>query len=377
MKKIGIITFHNSYNCGSMLQSYALQKYLNNKNIDNEIIDFSNEGQKYLYSVFCKNTSLKNILKNILVFPYYKKLSFNNEKYEQFKNANFKLSERIDDSKKLTDDNYSGVVAGSDQIWNITIEDFDNAYFLSWVKHAKKIAYAPSFGAKNILDYASNPQEYIDFLNSFNALSIRENNGKKWIKKLIGKDVEVLIDPTLLLDSKEYNVLLDNSCLPKKDYIFFYCPTFNIDICKFVKKISNKYKLPVIAWSAKSYYIKGIYRFGFKLPKYENPSVYLSLIKNATLVFTTSFHGTIFSTIYRKQFFTIKNGGMYGNDDRVLTLINSLGISDRLISYQFNEKFDYMKKVDYSKYEKKLPILKEKASKFIKDNIEVIYENTK
>lgn len=377
MKKVGIITFHNSYNCGSMMQAYALQNYLNKQGVANEIVDFSNEGQRELYSVFSKNNSLKKFIKNIIIFFHKNKITKNNSKYEEFKNNNLKLSKTYSTSENLNDNDYSIVVTGSDQVWNITIQDFDKAYFLNWVTNSYKVAYAPSFGARNILDYASQPQEYADFLNSFDALSIRENNGKKWIKDLIGKDVEVLIDPTLLLDSIEYDNLLDDCCLPKSDYIFLYCPSFDIDICRFIKKVSDKYNLPVIAWSAKSYYVKGIYRFGFKLPKYENPSVYLSLIKNAKLVFTTSFHGTIFSTIYRKNFFTIKNGGMYGNDDRVLTLVRSLDIEDRLIPYEFDENFDYMKKTDYSGYEKTLPNLQKKAYKFINENIEVIYENSK
>ena len=65
MKKIGIITFHNSYNCGSMLESYAIQKYLQKQKLENEIIDFSNNGQKKIYSILFKNSSIKNIIKNI------------------------------------------------------------------------------------------------------------------------------------------------------------------------------------------------------------------------------------------------------------------------------------------------------------------------
>lgn len=377
MKKVGVITFHNSYNCGSMMQAYALQKYLFRKNIDNEIVDFSNEGQRELYSVFSKNKNLKSIIKNILIFPHRKGIYFNNSKYEEFKQNNLKLSRKIENSQELTDKDYNVVVAGSDQIWNITIQDFDKAYFLDWVKLARRVAYAPSFGAKNILTNTQNPNEYVKYLMNFNALSIRENNGKKWIKELIGKEVETLIDPTLLLNASDYENLIDNSCVPQEDYIFFYCPSFDVNISKFVDKISKKYDLPVIAWSAKSYYVKGIKRFGFELPKYENPSAYLALIKNAKLIFTTSFHGTIFSTIFRKKFYTIKNGGMYGDDDRVLTLMNSLKIMDRLIPYEFDDNYDYLKDVNYSEYETLLPKLQKKAEKYINDNIGVYYENSK
>lgn len=369
MKKIGIITFHNSYNCGSMLESYAIQKYIQYKGIECEIINFSNEGQKDLYRIMKKNNSLKNIIRNCILLPHKKKLEFSNSKYELFKKNNFKLSKEYTHANDI-EDYYDIVVAGSDQIWNITIKDADDAYFLNWVKNAKKVAYAPSFGAKKISNYTSDVNKYVEFLKSFNALSVREKNGQKWIKELTNIDVPVLIDPTLLFDSSEYDKIIDKEYkLPQKEYIFFYCPQFNVEICKFVKKVSKKYNLPVIAWSAKSYYLKGINRFGFELPEYESPSVYLKLIKNAKLIFTTSFHGSIFSTIYRKNFYTIKNGEMYGDDDRVITLLESLKMEERLIPFEFNDKFDYIQDINYEKYDENIKKLKEKANSYIEKNI--------
>lgn len=366
--KIGIITFHNSYNCGSMLESYAIMKYLRNNKYNAELIDFSTEGQRKLYNTFFQNNSVKNVLKNIIIAPHKKRIDYNNLKYEEFKNKNFVLSHKIidNDFSKL---DYDCIIAGSDQIWNVTIEDYSENYFLPWA-NTRKIAYAPSFGAKNPQEYDNeNIEKYRNYLKDLDAVSIRENNGQKWIKEISDLDVPVLIDPTLLLDSDEYDKIIDDSCTPSGDYIFLYCPSFKKDICKFVKKISDKYHLPVIAWSTKSFYIKQIYKLGFELPNYESPAVYLSLIKNAKLVFTTSFHGTIFSTIYKKNFFVIKNGEMYGNDDRVLTLIKTLGIENRLIEYNFDDKFDYMKNVNYEKYNINLPKEQEKAKEFLLNNI--------
>ena len=367
--KVGIITFHNSYNCGSMLESYAIQKYVQYKGTDCEIINFSSEGQRDLYKIMKKNNSIKNIIRNCILLPHKKKLELSNNKYEKFKKDNFKLSNEYKKVDEI-EDYYDVVVAGSDQIWNITIKDADDAYFLNWVKKAKRVAYAPSFGAKKISNYTKDIKKYIDYLKSFNALSVREKNGQKWIKEMIGIDVPVLIDPTLLFNSTEYDKIIDNEYrIPSKEYIFFYCPQFNIAICKFVKKISKKYNLPVIAWSAKSYYLKGVNRYGFKLPEYESPAVYLKLIKNAKLVFTTSFHGSIFSTIYKKNFYTIKNGEMYGDDDRVRTLLESLKMEDRLIPFEFDNEFDYMQNVNYSEYDENIKKLREKANLYIEKNI--------
>lgn len=370
MKKIGIITFHNSYNCGSMLESFAMQEIIKKRGGKPEIVNFSAKGQKELYSVFFRNNSLKNIFKNIMIFPHVKKINNNNKMYEKFKNDNFILSSnQFEDSALLHDDEYSKVVAGSDQIWNITIPDSDDAYFLPWVNKAKKIAYAPSFGAKNIMDFSNDIEKYKNYLLSFESLSVRENNGKKWIKELCGRDAEVLLDPTLLLEREDYDKICDNSYTPKEKFIFLYCPAFNRKVCEYVKKISDKYKLNVVAWSTKSFYFKGIRTFGFKLVPYESPALYLNLIKNAEIVITTSFHGTIFSTIYRKKFITVKNGDMYGNDDRVITLLKQLKLEDRLLPYEFEDNYDYLQDIDYKKYDEELNLLKKKSINYIDKNI--------
>ncbi|MGN1012212.1 MAG: polysaccharide pyruvyl transferase family protein [Clostridia bacterium] len=376
MKRVGIITFHNSYNCGSMMESYAIQRYLLKQGVNNEIIDFSNEGQREMYSTLEKNKSLKKIIKNIIILPFKNKIDYNNRKYEEFKLKFFKLSKNRYLYGKEIEDKYDIVIAGSDQIWNITIPDSDDAYFLDWCHNAKKIAYAPSFGARNIQKYSNDEKKYISYLNDFDALSIREENGKKWLKEMIKKDVPVLIDPTLLLSNKDYDLIIDDSLTPKEKYIFFYAPSFDSDICKFVKKLSKKYNMKVLTWSSKSYYKKFIYRFGFELIDYESPAIYLSLIKNAELVLTTSFHGTIFSTIYRKKFFTLKNGGMYGDDDRVITLLKQINMNDRLIEYKFDNKFDYMKAIDYKYYENELSKLQKKAEDYLYENV-VKYYNEK
>ena len=358
-----------------MLQTFALQNVIEQLGYKAEIIDFSNAGQKQLYSVTKPNNSIKNILKNIILFPYKARIQKNFDSFEEFKNTEFHLSpESYSRMEQLTDSRYFFVVTGSDQVWNITIEDGDDAYYLPWVKKARKVAYAPSFGAKNVMKYADNPEKYKTYLSDFKALSIREENGKRWIKDLVGKDVPVLLDPTLLLDASAYDRIADKSLnLPDK-YIFFYSPSYQKDIVHLVECVSKKYHLPVIAFNTKTFYVKGMQRTGFKLPEIENPRSYLTLIKKATLIMTTSFHGTVFPTIFRKRVWVIKNGGMFGDDDRVKTLINELGIEDRLIPIEYKEYFNYMKMVDYSYYDKELPILQNMAIQFLKDSLDTTNE---
>lgn len=350
-RKIGILTFHNSYNCGSMLQAYALQTYLKHIEVESEIIDFSNKGQKYLYSVFSKDGNFKSFVKNIILFFHQKRIKSNYESYELFKIKNFLLSKNsYEQMEDLDEGGYDCIIAGSDQIWNVTIQDGDDAYFLPWVEKTKKVAYAPSFGAKNLLKYSKSPDKYKKWLQCFDALSIREENGKKWLKDLTGKDVPVVLDPTLLLTKEDYEGIIDKSFITPEKYIFYYSPGYNFAINKLVKQISTKYKLPVIAFNAKNYFLKGMNFSRFQLPQIENPSVYLQLIKNATMVITTSFHGTVFSSIFGKNFWTIKNGGMYKEDDRVVSLMRKLDLQDRLIPIEFDENLDYLQAPNYNKY---------------------------
>lgn len=207
----------------------------------------------------------------------------------------------------------------------------------------------------------------MNLLNDFDYISIRENNGQKWLKENFNIEAKVLSDPTLLLNIKDYNLIESSYDKYKNDnYIFLYCPSFNIQVCKLVKKIANKYNLKVITWSSKSYYKKFIMRFGFKLVDFEDPSLYLKLIKDAKLIITTSFHGTIFSTIYQKRFFTIKNGEMFGDDDRVKTLIDNLALNDRLINSEFDEKFNYLSKIDFTDVNKKIAFLQLNTKEFFK-----------
>ena len=375
--KIGIITFHASYNCGSMLQTYALQTYLKKSGYDVEIIDFSNKGQKKLYSLYSSNKSLKYLIRNCLFYLHRGKILNNYKEYELFKTSKFNLSSsNYDDCSQIDVSKYDVLISGSDQVWNVTIADFDDAYFLPW-NHPHKVAYAPSFGAKNPIKHFSDISKIKSYLMDFEAVSVRENNGRKWVKELINQDVPVVLDPTLLLEKSDYEPIVDELIDIPEKYIFYYCPTYSIGFNKMVRRISKKYHLPVVAFNSKAYYLRGMDFSGFILPKYENPSVYLRLMKNAEMVITTSFHGTVFSTIFQKKFWVIKNGGMYATDDRVITLLSNLGIEDRLVEMPFDDSFDYCCEVDYKKFSECLNIQRCKSQEYLSSVLEHIDETAK
>lgn len=353
-KKVGIITFHASHNCGSMLQSFALQTVLSRLGCNPSIIDYSNIGQRDLYSVRYKNNTLKNFLKNVILLPHIRLVRRSFSDYETFKRTHFHLTKKsYSNLKELNESDlgFDEYVCGSDQIWNITIEDSDDAYFLPFVCNHKKIAYAPSFGAKDLSKYAGERISwYREKIMDFDSLSIREKNGQKWIKMLTGLDVPVVLDPTLLIDCEEYKSLERKVKIPEH-FIFYYAPGYMKDLNRFVGKISKRYSLPVFVFNTKQFYIKRLWKYGFNLPEREDPGVYLFLMRKADMVFTTSFHGTIFASLFHKKFWTLKNTGMFGDDDRVRTLVNQLGLEKRLIvPSEMPKDFDYFQGFDFNKY---------------------------
>lgn len=346
-----------------MMQAYALQTAVDRLGHEAEIINFSNVGQRRLYSVLFPPDKPKNLVKNAILLPHRGRIARNFEAYEQFIAEHFHLGgPSVSRQEGLSDMGYDVVITGSDQVWNVTIDDADDAYFLPWVEHAKKVAYAPSFGAKDPAKYADDPVRYAKYLESFDVLSVRERNGREWMRHLTGIDVPVLLDPTLLLDTADYEPLEEAVPGLPGQYLFYYSPGYAADINNLVEKVSRKYDLPVVAFNAKSFYVKGMnFSSSFALPPVENPATYLWLIKNASAVFTTSFHGTIFSTVYRKPFWTVRNGGMFGDDDRVLTLMSTLGIEDRLCPIAFDDGLDYMTLPDYDAYEAALELQRRRS----------------
>lgn len=254
-------------------------------------------------------------------------------------------------------------MCGSDQIWNTNCTDFDDAYFLGFDSRAKKIAYAVSMGGQNILK-SHEVMKYQNYIEDFDAISVRERNGQGWISQLTDKDVEIVADPTLLVEPEVWDSLVKEPDI-EGDYIFFYGVPFSPETYAAVVKIGKQLSMPVIMLDARSYIYKFNFLRGIKLYKGSAPGDYFGLIKNAKLVVTTSFHGTIFSTIFRKNFWTITFRGTNKDDDRVATLLDQLNMNERFIYLEDIDKCDLSEDVDYSNYENDLAPLKDHSLKFL------------
>lgn len=376
MKKIGILTYHTSHNIGSMLQSYALQTYLEKKyNCKVEFIDYSSPAQQNMYSIFPKIKNIKEFVKNIISGVFYPLFKIRFDDFEKFKNNYLNLSERKYTFTNEIDEleiSYDYIFLGSDQIWNVNCLDFTNAYFADFKTKAKIIAYAPSLGGQNILTAKIDVNYVKQLIEKIDCLSVREVNGKKWLEKLTNRSFEVVADPTLLIDKKSWYSFLENHKEQPKyeNYIFFYGVPFSKDTYSIVEKISKKLNLKVIMLDAKSWIYNFCFIRGFILEKHCSPLDYLSLIKNSSLVITTSFHGTIFSTIFEKDFWTITFNGTNPDDDRVSTLLKQLGLEDRLVYLEDILTIDLSQKVEYYNYESKLSPLISKSIEFIDSSLQ-------
>lgn len=368
--KIGIITFQGSYNCGSLLQAYALQKYLKEQfNQENEIINFSNAKQIDMYSVLQKNKSIKAIIKNSMCLPFYYILKKHNEDYKSFIKEELILSPLLyskSEDMKEVEDRYTCLVAGSDQIWNIKCYDADDAYFFNFASHTKKIAYAPSLGAKRILTESENPNIYREYLKRFSYLSVRELNGQKWLKELTDNiEIPILPDPTLLHDKEFYMELIEKEPILKGKYIFYYAFHYPHETNKRLKEISQNTGMPIIMLDAKSWIIRGPWLYGFRISPKSGPKAFLNLINFADTIITTSLHGTIFSAIFQKNFWYIKSKIYNPSDDRATFLLDQLSLNSRFIELKQLNSSNLHKETDYNICKLNIDALRIKAHNYL------------
>lgn len=374
--KIGIITFHASLNCGSMLQAYALQTVLKERyNAEVELINFSNSGSRNMYNLIDfrpKKSAINNNIKtlsNLPVIMKYRKdyLDFK-KRYLEISDGDYKTSNELRGIEKK----YDILVAGGDQVWNICCPDADDAYFLNFAKNAKKIAYSPSLGANNINVMSKEPNKYKEYLLDFNKLSVREPNGKKWLEELIGREVPIIADPTLLLTKEDWisKFPLDEINEP---YIFNYAFWHNRpETNEAIQKISKKMNMPVYVLDSKSWAYYKLDKYGIKKYDKTGPLAFLSLMKNAELVLTQSFHGTLFSSLFEKQFWSYKRPiENEDKDDRAISILKQLGLVDRYQVIDELPDIDYLKKIDYESgiTRKSIEQLRKNALQYLDESI--------
>lgn len=303
--KIGIITMSASDNCGSLLQAYALQHVLTNKfKCDVEIIDFCSNKSSEVYDIFPRNFYM-HPKKTLFNLKHLKSIKSQKLDYENFRNRFLNMSSNkyrtVEDLKCLYD-TYDIIITGSDQVWNINMTDYDDAFFIPWATKSRKIAYAASLGSTNLIE-GTKKEQITGWLDDFERISVREETGKQTLNQLTDNDISVLADPTLLLSYDDW-AFIAGKPLVKGNYIFFYSWSYpNEEMNELVQKFAKQHNLDVYVINSSKWYKHRPEKFQFKLCKQAGPDAFVNLMMNAEYVFVQSFHGAVFGNLLHKRFF--------------------------------------------------------------------------
>ena len=374
MKKIGIITVHRLPNWGSALQGYALQKVV-------ESLGFACECINYLYpnpwhvergswkrSVPPMKTRIARMLG--LRAPSLQQL------VDKFVNSEIKESRTYNTFDDIHNNPplYDIYMSGSDQIWNWRTMCADPTYLLDFAPEDKpKIAYSSSFSVNYIPENLK--EMYAKCLSEYKSLSVRESNGSRLIKELIGEDAPVVLDPTLLLNNKQWRELASKArwkqAMPDK-YILSYMLNYTFNpkpaMTALLHRLQKRYQCPVIMLGRPNDMFDGDI---FQMSKLQGIGVYefLWLISHASVVASSSFHGSAFAVNMGVPLLALVEK-VDQEDDRIPSFLSSVGLSDNLVT--INTDFDNLDKdgsYDAESAQKKLDMQRLKSIQFIKDSI--------
>ncbi len=368
--KIATMTFHMAHNYGAMLQAYALVKAINDLGYDCEVLDYRFpyidqwEGVHTRNEITKKEGRLKGNLKYIYrhIKGYYRNISRKRIKFDCFMRNEMRLSKKVYfDRNELVNVRYDAVIFGSDQIWNPDLTNgFAVEYFGKYAGDAKRIAYGASCGTDS---FKEEWRETIEpLLKSFTAIGVRESGLAQYIESHYGLAAETVLDPVFLLDKQRWDSIAEKAEIDiSEPYLLVYAFQTSNDIYDLARKIAKERKLNLISIT----YQKMDNQNDIVQLIDCGPLDFVSLIKNAEYVCTTSFHGMAFSIIYEKNFYCIGHPKYSSRNKDLLELI---GLQDRLLS-----SYDESMRLSDCNYKNARLVLSEmiKSSKeFILSNLE-------
>ncbi len=339
--KIGILTFYYCKNYGAFLQAFALKKYLETLGHD----------------TFFVNYKIKSLIKRYTLFPYYKERSFlgnlkaNFRAIFEIKNRSLRISKFNSFSKEYFKEKgiYSRndadlIFVGSDQVWNPKLTyGYDEIYYgiLAKKYNIPHFTYAVSCPASLLtLDIKS-------YLSNFKKIGVRERELQSTLKKMFDVDSVMTLDPTLLFTVSFYNKLIESQPVAlKQNYLLSY------------NLMSNKSQTECAITYAKDRNLTyvGMHDIAFKTA---GPLDFLSLIKNAKYIFSSSFHGTVFSILFHKKFMCFLSGDE--RDERILSLLEALKLEQCI----YSKDKPLFPNVNWVEVDKKMEDMREKSKLYI------------
>lgn len=351
MQKIGILTHHYVKNYGAILQAYALMHVV--QRIDPNVhVEFINhlKTSHYLLNFY------RNVLKNSNIkkgYEYWKKLGKSEKALPNSKRVYF--------PKQIQ--GYDKIILGSDEIWNFKDKLAYHAIKFGYHIPCKSIySYAPSFGQTETKDFV--PQKVTDGIAHLKRVSVRDKNSQAIVEKILHKKVPIVLDPTLL-----YNFCEDKDFIKKplidREYILLYGCVLN-----------NGQKAALIEYCQK----QGLFLIGAgeSVDFAENrnnyiytPFEWMNLFYNAKYVLTGTFHGLMFSVMFKKFFVCLPK--FRNRINKTKEFLTSLELADRFESNHVSpEKLlqKMVKDMNYTVAYKHLDKMREKSLQYLKEIIE-------
>lgn len=317
MKSIAIVTLNGYFNYGNRLQNYALQATLQSFGYKVQTIRFSRESKINRYKSY-----LRDIKKGISHPTNYLVERQRHKVFKKFSLECIIETERVfnkdDDLTQLNKD-FDYFVVGSDQVWNPSMNKLSSFFFLNFANESKRIAYAPSFGVSELPKNVES--NYKEWISEIPFLSVREDDGVKIVKNLTSREIDVLVDPTMLLTKDKWiKVASPANNKPVESYLLTY----------FLGEISPEYKKQIINIAE----LKGLKIINLgdinEIDTYcTGPREFIDYINDCSIFCTDSFHGVVFSILLEKPFVVYKREGGVSMYSRIDTLLNKFMFCSR------------------------------------------------
>lgn len=380
-KLIGIVSYncHSDHmNYGAVLHSYAFQQYLLKKNVHSVILDYlptTIERANFKYPVlnFKRFWHVKRFLVHFIswgvlgFFPnlrkYHKFQKFFCDYYVKTKHT-YRQNQLLKMSS-LEDLQISDWVVESDVVWKLyTLGGFDKIFFLQapFMKNKKKVAYSPSISSRPFNE--AETKTFLRYINDFYGISCREKEGADYLSSIIGKKVEWVLDPTLLLEAEDYKRIEKPPHLKPTNYLLVYnCMSNDTIMLEQAQKLADKLGIQMIEVS--NFNINKL-TYRHKILTDIGIEEFLWYFSHADFVICNAFHGCCFSVIYKKEFFLFQRDG---SDNRMKSITRGLGLDNRFIPFSEKQIPDHFNPIDYNSVYDKLSALRKVSFDFIDQNI--------
>lgn len=353
MNKVHILTFHRALNYGAVLQCYGLYKTIS-KITYCDVIDYRANCIESRYKIFNKNNSIIRFIKATISAPITKR---KRKKFDNFIKENINTTEIIKDRKSLKEFNFSKFdlyCVGSDQVWNLDLINKDTSFIFDFLSNGiNKFSYAASIGTNIKTEWEN---IYKTYLESFNAVSVREETAKTQLQQC-GIKASVEIDPIFLLTKEEWSQ--KSRLIENESYVLVYllqkADSFIENIITYAQE-HNKKIIIISTGLKRKYNAKYICDCG--------PEEFLGYLKNADMIFTNSFHGIAFSILFNKQFYYQLQGNNITTNSRLYDIIKLFQLECREATYIQKEDI-----IDYTKINSIIDLKRNHALKYLHNQI--------